>query len=100
MTARRPAARWVRHHVRVDDDGRLAAWDELHRALARLPAWRASRPHYWGEVGLWHAVAYNGGSRGRGKSREALEAVEPSEAEAVAALAGMIDARADAARGH
>jgi hypothetical protein len=79
----------------MTDDARLAACDELHRALARLPGWRRSKSVLWAEVGLWHAVAYDGRRLGRGRYHEALEAVEPSEAEAVAALARMLDARAD-----
>ncbi len=76
-------------------DEREHAWDELNRALERLPGWRASASQYVARGRIWVAAAHDARPRGRGEPRESLEAVAATEAEAVAALAGMIDARAD-----
>jgi hypothetical protein len=75
-------------------DDRLAALDRVHAALAGLPGWRASTPQYHAEAGRWHATAYDGRKLGRGKPHEAIESTGATEAEAVASLAGLLEARA------
>jgi hypothetical protein len=76
-------------------DEREHAWDELRRALELLPGWRVSASQYAARGRVWVAEAHDARPRGRGRPRESLEAVAATEAEAVAALAGMLDARAD-----
>ena len=74
-------------------DARLAAWDALHDALGRLPGWAASRPQRHPLDGSWTATAYDARPRGRGAFHESLTAAGATEAEAVARLAELVEAR-------
>ena len=80
----------------TNTDPRLAAWDRLHNALARLPGWRLSSPQPRPEGRRWHATAYDGRHRGRGRVHEAMEGTGTAEAEAIEALAEMLEMRATA----
>jgi hypothetical protein len=82
--------------VTTDEDDRLAAWDALHDALTGLPGWTASKPQYRAHERVWLAVVVDVRHHGRGKPHEALEATGDTEAEAVAALAQLVEHRGGA----
>ena len=68
---------------------------DFHDALAGLPGCTASRPLLRSDERVWIACAVDARPRGRRKVHEALEATGGTEAEAVARLSAMVDARAD-----
>jgi hypothetical protein len=69
------------------------ARDDLRAALARLPGWHAGRPTYREESDSWLAAAYCGPTGDRRYAPGIVEATGATEAQAIAALARLLEAR-------
>jgi hypothetical protein len=69
------------------------ARDDLRAALARLPGWHAGRPLYREESDSWLAAAYCGQTGDGRHAPGMVEATGATEAQAIAALARLLEAR-------
>ncbi len=78
----------------TDEDARELAWAAVHDAVARMPGWAVGPGQYHGDDASWHVAAIDLRPRGRQAKREAIEATGDTEADALRALAALLEARA------
>ena len=74
----------------MTDDERERAWAALHDSIARMPGWAVGPSSYHGDDERWHVAAIDLRPRGRQAKREAITATEPTEVEALRALASLL----------